>query len=153
MRFLEFFAANIRNPHTRRAYAVLANDKTAAGLLSQIATQLARSHLPDGLRQDAITAPFVIDRAMTRAIFVEYLASFPPCARATSSSWTICRRTRAQECARSSRRRARAALPAALLTQPQPDRAGLLCAKPRSARSTFSGQRIDKLLDLFQTGE
>ena len=26
-----------------------------------------------GLRQDGITAPFVIDRAMTRAIFVEYL--------------------------------------------------------------------------------
>lgn len=26
-----------------------------------------------GLRHDAITAPFVIDRAMTRAIFVEYL--------------------------------------------------------------------------------
>jgi transposase len=26
-----------------------------------------------GLRQDAITAPFVIDRAMTRAIFTEYL--------------------------------------------------------------------------------
>src|SRR5882762_5890682 len=26
-----------------------------------------------GLRQDGITAPFVIDRAMTRAIFTEYL--------------------------------------------------------------------------------
>jgi hypothetical protein len=26
MRFLEFFAANIRNPHTRRAYARAAND-------------------------------------------------------------------------------------------------------------------------------
>jgi hypothetical protein len=26
MRFLEFFAANIRNPHTRRAYARAAED-------------------------------------------------------------------------------------------------------------------------------
>src|SRR5258708_39191808 len=29
--------------------------------------------LSSGLRQDGITAPFVIDRAMTRAIFTEYL--------------------------------------------------------------------------------
>jgi hypothetical protein len=43
MRFLEFFAANIRNPHTRRAYARAADEFLAwcasAGVLSVGAVQ------------------------------------------------------------------------------------------------------------------
>lgn len=45
MRFLEFFAANIRNPHTRRAYYRAAEEFltwcASAGVLSIIDVQLA----------------------------------------------------------------------------------------------------------------
>jgi hypothetical protein len=59
MRFLEFFAANIRNPHTRRAYARAAEEFLAwcadAGVPSIATVQPV--HVPPGSRPGRASWP------------------------------------------------------------------------------------------------
>src|SRR3981189_3758688 len=113
-----------------------------------------------GLRQDGITAPFVIDRAMTRAIFTEYLRQclVPTLAPGDIVVMDNLPAHRAARCARSSRR------PAELRYLPaySPDlnpieqaiaklKAHLRKAQERSIDTLW--QRIGKLLDLFQPDE
>jgi hypothetical protein len=58
------------------------------------------------LRRDGIAAPMVLDGPMSGEAFLAYVeqALIPNCGRATSSSWTICRRIRSPGCGKPSRR-------------------------------------------------
>jgi site-specific recombinase XerC len=83
MRFLEFFAANIRNPHTRRAYARAADEFLAwcadAGVPSTGAVQPVHvaTWIEAGTRE--LTAPSVKQR----------LAAIRHRAAATRAGWSI----------------------------------------------------------------
>ena len=59
MRFLEFCAANIRNPHTRRAYARAAEEFLAVARMSTCrrSPQCSRCTSPHGLRPACASSP------------------------------------------------------------------------------------------------
>jgi transposase len=114
-----------------------------------------------GLRHDAITAPFVIDRAMTRAIFLEYLRQ---CLVPTLSAGDIVVMDNLPAHKGMAVRQLIEAVGAELRYLPpySPDlnpieqgfaklKAHLRKAQERSLDALW--QRIGKLLDLFQPGE
>src|SRR3981189_129505 len=100
-----------------------------------------------GLRQDGITAPFVIDRAMTRAIFTEYLRQclVPTLAPGDIVVMDNLPAHRAARCARSSRRPApscdtcRPIPPTSTRSSKPLPNSKLTSAKLRSARSIPCG--------------
>ena len=77
MRFLEFFAANIRNPHTRRAYARAAEEFLAwcasAGVPSIAAVQTVHvaTWIEAGTRE--LAAPSVKQRLAARRMLFDWL--------------------------------------------------------------------------------
>ena len=119
-----------------------------------------------GLRVNAVTAPFVIDQAMTGEIFRAYvkrcrvptLSPGEIVIPATLSSWTICRliKSPGARCDRGDRRHV--ALPAAVLARLQPDRDAVCqtegaVAPRRRAHHPITVGRLGRRLDDFSADE